>query len=201
MSRVCDCLVLSFVLFSLLSGCYNILGPTDKLDLQSANWKSMEIVYWIILEDENEHQGFSEEKRTILVEGDELDQLKVAFLAKTIRGHNVPASRYRSSKLTLNDGKIWNLKLHAQRNMIVSDDSNNRISYAISLSDFSYFLAVKNLCLRNEKEIGQFDNITAANIRICTNPTSDQKLVPLSVSERLARSTENKGDEDQADAK
>jgi len=145
------------------------------MDLQTTKWKSLEVSYWVIHVDEEQPRGFYEEKRTVLIEGIEVDRLKSVFFVAEVKDYFQGAGK-DASRLILDNGKIWNIRLYGQRDLIICDDFDNSYSSSITLSDFSFYNAIKELCLKNEKI--RFNNIERSNIRVCSNPTLDGKLIP-----------------------
>ena len=126
-----------------------ILGPWwSKPDFKNMDWISVKVTYWMHNEGE---VNYRKSKRVFEIQNKSIiDQLKGSMVIKDIKAANSGADD--QIVITMKDGKKWQGSIVFKDHISLCLQSKMYYSYRIYLSNRSFYDALLNLTLENERK-------------------------------------------------
>jgi len=125
----------------LICSALSILGPMDRPHFEDKGWKSLHVRYFIV-RDNNQF-----ERRNIVISGDQLSELKQAFVTKTSGGKSIPNPTLLS--LELKDGKVWSIMIRNVHELSFCKQSDTYYAYHVVLTDTRFYEKLREYCWKD----------------------------------------------------
>ena len=121
-----------------------ILGPLDRPNIATMNWTSLELTYWVKIDE------ITKEARVITITDEHLlNTLRHELKIKNIRGISIPYGGQFTVKTEKNG--VWNCNFVFKDEIGICKQSDNYYSYNVELSNIKFFQHIKRICLINER--------------------------------------------------
>jgi hypothetical protein len=161
------CFVIVVISFASCSKLVDILhtGPS----FGEYDWKSLNVRYWII-----SHEEKYIERQFVISDALTMTTLRKAFGTPNSRLKSVAGRKIML--LTIRDGQQWDVNFVFPTYIGFCNSQNNKLSYAITLSDTTFYDTLRQQCLSHEMEFTP--NVKIENIKLGTGVISRDPKVP-----------------------
>ena len=158
----------------------SILGPTDKPDFKAMKWQEVKVRYSVLVKGKSRRIP-----RTFTIsDADVLSKLHNLLLINEVSPNNTGAGD--QIRITMADGHIWRGGVTFEDQIRLCKSEDNYYSYILTLSDYRFYDALRQLCLEHEKTItptARIENIILrGNLHDSAYevlPSSDEAVTPV----------------------
>ena len=147
--------MLSAMLYWIITSSLGILGPSDKPDFKDKSWQKVRISYWVKSSDKKYV------KRTFtMANADKINSLRERIIISDINGYSLGGGK--QIEIVTSNEKVWLVTIVFDNKFIFTLQKDNSSSYIVNTQGADFFDSIKVLCFNNELKIKNdvgFENI------------------------------------------